>query len=460
MTIEVKPKRAINRLQSMYALRAQADKIYEVAQKAKEEGKQVAWYMVGAPTPILDAMGIESVYPENFGGTSAATGDAVTFLEKAGAEGLPTHLCGYAQNCFGYAARMAELGGEVPPEAPRGGMPKPDLLVSTGGGCDARYKWFQSLGRYLDAPIYTLETSHVAAGRDFQGRDSIREDVHEREVQYQLTELRQFVDFVEHTLPVKLDIDKLDSDLNIQIAKDKCWWEVNELRKARPGPMHSRDFWSSMHGSLFRATNPEEVRGLYAAMYAEVKERIEKRIAGINYEERYRLSFSELPPWHSLGFFDKLAERGWNFVIETNYHPPRPIDVSWVKDPLERFVRYRNPGVCAQIDFDYSPEEAAEIKAEITRQGYSSRLAARNVIEYQCDGAMLHVLLTCRSTSAHLFLKRKHYMEAAKVPCMAVDGDIVDLSLFNPEETLRKAEAFEETMDYYKMVRKEAGMAW
>ncbi|MBI4267300.1 MAG: hypothetical protein HY662_00765 [Chloroflexi bacterium] len=73
---------------------------------------------------------------------------------------------------------------------------------------------------------------------------------------------------------------------------------------------------------------------------------------------------------------------------------------------------------------------------------------------------MLHVLLTCRATSAGLFLRRQHYMEAAKVPCMAVDGDIVDLSLFNPEETLRKAEAFEETMDYYKMVRKEAGMAW
>ncbi|MBI4267299.1 MAG: 2-hydroxyacyl-CoA dehydratase [Chloroflexi bacterium] len=454
MTIEVKPKRAINRLQSMYALRAQADKIYEVAQSGKEAGKPIAWCMVGAPTPILDAMGVESVYPENFGGTSAATGDAVPFLEKSGAEGLPTHLCGYAQNCFGYAARMAELGGEVPPEAPRGGMPKPVLLVSSGGGCDARYKWFQSLGRYLDAPIYTLDVSHVSQ------REAIIDEVHEREIQYQVNELRQFVDFVERTLNVKLDVDQLDNDLNITIAKDKCWWEVNELRKARPGPMHSRDFWSSMHGSLFRATNPEEVRGLYAKMYAEVEDRVKNHIAGINYEEKYRLSFSELPPWHSLGFFDKLAERGWNFVIETNYHPPRPIDVSWVKDPLERYIRYRNPGVGAQIDFDYSPEEASEVKEEIRRQGFSSRMVARNVIDYQCDGAWLHPLLTCRAMTAGLFLRRKHYLEAAKVPSLVVEGDIVDLSLFNPEEALRKAEAFEETMDYYKMVRKQAGMAW
>ena len=39
---ETKP-RALNRLQSMYALRAEVDKMYEGGVKASEEGKPVAW---------------------------------------------------------------------------------------------------------------------------------------------------------------------------------------------------------------------------------------------------------------------------------------------------------------------------------------------------------------------------------------------------------------------------------
>jgi hypothetical protein len=37
---------------------------------------------------------------------------------------------------------------------------------------------------------------------------------------------------------------------------------------------------------------------------------------------------------------------------------------------------------------------------------------------------------------------------------------MVDASLFNPVEILERAEAFEETMLYYKQVRKESGIAW
>ena len=62
-------------------------------------------------------------------------------------------------------------------------------------------------------------------------------------------------------------------------------------------------------------------------MYEEVKYRVDNKIGAIE-NEKYRLAFAELPPWHSLGFFDQLAERGWNFVIESwAYHPPQPIDL-------------------------------------------------------------------------------------------------------------------------------------
>jgi hypothetical protein len=51
-------------------------------------------------------------------------------------------------------------------------------------------------------------------------------------------------------------------------------------------------------------------------------------------------------------------------------------------------------------------------------------------------------------------------MSRLRVPSLVIEGDIVDLNLFDPAEALRKAETFEETMNHYRQVRKEAGMAW
>jgi len=152
-----KKLRPINRLQSMHPLRALVDRTYQASLMAALSGKPVVWSMLdnGYGSAFFNAIGVESVYPENYGTMCAATGAAPAFLERAEAEGFPTHLCGYARNCIGYTAMLTELG-QAPPEAPAGGMPKPALLVSSGYLCDARFKWFQCLGRYLDAPVWVL----------------------------------------------------------------------------------------------------------------------------------------------------------------------------------------------------------------------------------------------------------------------------------------------------------------
>ena len=149
MATEVK-KRAINRLQSMYALRAMIDETYQKGQEAKEAGKPVVWCMQEPyASPILSAIGVDSVYPENFGTVCASSGAAESFLQRSEADGFPAHLCGYCRNGIGYAARMNDLGGEIPPEAPQGGMPKPVFLLSSGMVCDARFKFFQANSSYF-----------------------------------------------------------------------------------------------------------------------------------------------------------------------------------------------------------------------------------------------------------------------------------------------------------------------
>ena len=51
-------------------------------------------------------------------------------------------------------------------------------------------------------------------------------------------------------------------------------------------------------------------------------------------------------------------------------------------------------------------------------------------------------------------------MDTYKVPSLILEGDIVDLNLFDPVAGLKKAEAFEQIMDYYREVRKKEGLPW
>ncbi len=441
----------------MYALRAEVDKMYEAGEQAKTEGKPVAWVMLGQwAEPILTAMDVITIYPENYGSVCAAAGKASPFLELSDAEGFPTHICGYARNCFGYSVKMTELGGAIPPEAPMGGMPSPNLLVASAEICDARFKWFQALSRYFKAPVWTVESPYPGL------RESLEEGTDERSIQFLIRQLREFVSFLEQLLGKKMDWDRLDEIARGLVKINRLRWEINRVRTARPGPMHSRDLWSSITAAFFRGSHSQAVLDGFQKMLDEVRERAENGVAGINGEEKFRLSFDGLPPWHNLGIFDKLAESGWNFVIESNYRPATPINIDLTRydDPLERYVRERYQTTNNTLEVEYTPEEAAIIRDEIMRTGSSARLAVKHVLDCQCDGVVIHILLSCRSASLNLCAFQQKVMDILKVPALVMEGDIVDTSLFNPAEELKKAEAFEETMAYYRQVRKEMGMAW
>ena len=435
-----KKKRAINRLQTMYPLRALVTAGYEQAVEASKAGEPVVWSMVTywEADPILKAMGVIAVYPENYGAVCAAFGAAPAYMERSQADGFPTHLCGYARNCFGYTARMTDLG-QIPPEAPMGGMPKPTLLLSSGGLCDARFKWFQSLARYLDTPMQMLNIPHPGVA------EGLMPGAYECNINFMVEELKEFVTFLERLSGKKMDWDRLAETTDDMIEMARVWHEVNELRKAaKPGPMHSRDFWSCMNALHYLLGDLKATIDLYRKVYDEVKYRVDNKIGAVS-EEKYRMAFGNLPPWHSLGFFDRLAERGWNFVIETSYHPPKPMDYSKVSNPLERLARFSY-----RLFTGY--DEGASENGEWWGLAYR---ALEEIGDSQCDGALLHPLISCRASTINLPYVQERLMKKLKVPSLVLEGDVVDLNVFDPDEGLRKAEAFEEVMEHYRRVRQE-----
>jgi benzoyl-CoA reductase subunit B len=443
---EATKKKAINRLKTMYPLRALVDGMYEKAVEASNEGKPVAWCMVNwwGGDVVLRAMDVACIYPEDYGAVCAAFNAAPAYLSRCDEDGFPTHMCGYARNGIGYAAMLRDQG-KIPENAPMAGMPKPTLLLGSAYFCDTRYKWFQALARYMDAPLWVLEMPHPGV------KENEIEGAREHDIQFLVSELKGFTGFLEKLLGKKMDYDRLEELVDNTIDMNRAWYEVNELRKAKPCPMHSRDFWSSMPASLYMAADPKETAKLYRNMYQEVKTLVDSGQGAID-NEKYRLAFAELPPWHSLKFFDQLAERGWNFVIESwAYHPPKPIDLSHVKDPVEKVAR---------LTYQYFTGFFEGARANEDWWGYFEHPYLEYAREYQCDGIFLHPLLTCRTATNHLMVVQDQALKRLNVPSIVIEGDIVDLGLFDPADALRKAETFEETMDHYREVRKKEGFDW
>ncbi|MGD9373408.1 MAG: hypothetical protein PVF14_18425, partial [Desulfobacterales bacterium] len=67
---------------------------------------------------------------------------------------------------------------------------------------------------------------------------------------------------------------------------------------------------------------------------------------------------------------------------------------------------------------------------------------------------------SCRPATYTLLHTRNMLQDKLHVPGVVIDGDIIDLRVFNEEEAFSKMEAFVETMDYNRELRKEAGLAW
>jgi benzoyl-CoA reductase/2-hydroxyglutaryl-CoA dehydratase subunit BcrC/BadD/HgdB len=131
-----------------------------------------------------------------------------------------------------------------------------------------------------------------------------------------------------------------------------------------------------------------------------------------------------------------------------------------IAEPLRRLVEYRHRSMQWQIADEFTPEEAEVVYKEIRETGISNRTSVQFARKYQLDGVIFHSNLTCRTQSGNQNSRQKNLLDIYHVPSLIISGDIVDARLFDMEGTIKKCEAFEETMQHYRGVRKEAGLKW
>lgn len=384
-----------------------------------KEGTKVAWCGVAVPKTPMQAMDVKAYYPEQYGTVVATRGDPFRFINRAEAWGLTREMCGYARITLGYI-----LEG-LPGDAPLGGMARPDMLITTTAVCDTRVKWWELMGEMLDVPVYILEAPEMPPpGRD--GATISAGDMESAGIQIGRKDAPHttgfagsnyvgYIKFLEQVCGKPMDAKRLAEINKASSRVSKIRREINEYRKTIPTPMGSADAFAAMFPGMYMP-GTSLADEFYTKLRAEVKERMEKKIAIVP-QEKFRLVWSGIPFWYNMGLINYFEERGGVVVIDTAY------------------------GCAAQT--------TGNPRREPAKWGMNGMVASvvKAVVDYNCDGAILSYTPTCRALYVNQQEIQNTLREELGTPSLLLESDMVDPSSFNEAQTMSRIDAFIEVVE-------------
>ncbi|MFC1859083.1 2-hydroxyacyl-CoA dehydratase subunit D [Thermodesulfobacteriota bacterium] len=430
-------------LQTVKEVRGFLRTMYQGGHEAKQRGEKVAWIMVGTNIPILRAMNVYPIFPENYTAFCAAKRAQEPFLERAEEEGYSHNICGYARLGLGFASLKNELG-RIPDFAPEGGMADPDMLISGTYNCDTRYKWFQAFNRYMNTPLFLHDSLLYQGGwhqqfLPFPPMDVDPVGTREAYLRFEIDNLKLLIEFLEQHTGQKLDLDRLDEIERHYHAVHSTWWEVFEMRRAIPCPIPTGDSLAAQVPYFFMPWEPAAL-DFYHRLAAEVRQRVEQGV-GVVPEERFRLIFGKgLPPWHSLFIFNMFEQHGAVTVFDLCYWPGPPQEVE-EPDPLRRMA--------------LKGWERWRVYHERAQGGCgdpSLQVLLDAIKDYQAEGVIYHLPRSCRFTMLGTMFEGRVVQEQTGVPSLYLESDIIDIRDFSEGQMRTQIESFMEMLETRKLM--------
>jgi benzoyl-CoA reductase/2-hydroxyglutaryl-CoA dehydratase subunit BcrC/BadD/HgdB len=419
---------------------------YRLGHEWKAQGKPIVWSCTAIPKEIYWGMGIRPFHPEQYaavcsvqrrGGSKdeSVEKETVRFCRIAETAGFRDYLCGYARTGLGYV-----LNGNFT-DAPLGGMPLPDVLVTSSTLCDVRLKWFEDMAERLNVPLFTLDIPEMAQDlitvtpnarslvypfRSTLKRgeiDVLTEGPTDWAVDYLVAQLEELIGFLEHHAGVRYDKSKLNESLDWSHKTVDVRLEILELRKALPAPMSAADGFGTMYPGLF-ALGIERTYDFYVAMRDELRRRVATG-TGVLPNEKFRLLWYGVPPWYNMSIMNYFEPYGGVFAYEQAYNP-NPWPMRRPDNPLKEL---------ALIIL----QEGRSVGSVISRVIHDCR-------EYNISGVVLSYVITCRPLVFPAAEIRNMLQAELGVPVAILEGDVVDETLFSEGQVRTRLDALAEEL--------------
>jgi benzoyl-CoA reductase/2-hydroxyglutaryl-CoA dehydratase subunit BcrC/BadD/HgdB len=172
----------------------------------------------------------------------------------------------------------------------------------------------------------------------------------------------------------------------------------------------------------------EHCAEFYEILQSEVEGRVKDGIGAIK-DEKIRLLWDNIPPWHSLKFFNILASRGVGFPADTYTHAWSGAVVgtdtpSIIDGVVETYSKvYLNMGLDAKVD-----------------------KMCQLIKDYDLDGFVMFSVRSCKRYSLGQLVSKELVTERTGVPGVIIEGDMVDSRVYNAAQIETRVDALLEML--------------
>lgn len=379
-------------------------------------GAFVVWIAIVVPAEIF--AGFDNVVyavPESHAAMSAGKGAGAVLCEKAEKAGYSPDLCSYARIDLGTALD----GGR---DSPSMGMPRPHLLVSNTNNCSLLAKWFDVYHRMWGTPHFILDIPFC----------------YEEQTHDDFTYIRgQFADLVrtiEELSGQRFDESKAREAVRLSSEALREWKRFTSLARHRPSPITAFDSFVQM-APILTSRGTQQLLDHYRMLADETEEQVKRGVFPVP-EERYRLLWDNIAPWHQLRkMSSRLSALGANITTASYTYCIGSVEGTLDMyayddgDPFTWLARLQNFSVC--------PHGMA-LRARAMRQAIE-----RNGI----DGVVFASNRSCKVYSIIQMDQMRFVRDEIGVPAVMIDVDHADERKYSEEASFVRLEALLETID-------------
>jgi len=383
------------------------------------EGAFVIWIAIIVPAEIFS--GFDNVVygvPESHAALCAGKGSGIILCEEAEQMGYSIDLCSYSRIDIGSAFNNGK-------NSPTFGLPKPDLLISNNNNCSLLVKWFDIYHRKWNIPHFIMDIPFCY------------EKQKKKDFEYIINQFHELIDFIKKISGQSFNIEKVKQAVHNTNEAFKHWKRFMDFAKHKPSGITAFDSFVQMAPILtMRGTN--EMISHFNLLADETKELIESGSFPVE-NEKYRLLWDNIAPWHQLRKMSKrLAKLSANIISSSYTYCIGCLEGEYNKyfysgqNPLEYLARIQNFSICPH---GLSLRTNAMLKA---------------IKDMDIDGVIFASNRSCKVYSIMQMDQQRLISQKCNIPAVMIDVDHADVRKYDEESTFNRIETLLEIIDETK----------
>lgn len=393
----------------------------ELRERVVERGEPFAVAQADTPHEIFHAMDIPVVSNQWWSAYISAKRLSGRYFGVLDEMGYPSNRCNYCS--LGLACSLAN----DPASAPWGGLPKPTVLVARLT-CDCIQQVFGQWARALDSEFFPMEAPAWPESLPEwyrHSRDRWDEVYGTTRIALLAQEMRDLIALLERRTGRRFDMARLEQLMERINEQEQYLAEAADIvAEARPCPVsivdqmpntmipqwHRGSEWAVAHAKRFRDAVRERARaGLGSAS-----------------RERLRLMWIGAGLWHDTSFYQALEERLGAVFVWSMYLPFA--GAQYIRDLKGRPLEALASRICSMNEVLHLPP-------------WMNEWMCSEAQRCDIDAAVMLVPPDNRLSQSGTLLTRAA-LEAAGVPVLMLDADMVDAKSWDRDAAVARVSEF------------------